>query len=787
MLFTHYLKLAFRNFKRQKSSFLINLIGLSTGLACAILIALWVQDELRTDKFHENDDRLFQVMEHQVYSDRISTTWSTPGILAQTLKEEVPDFKYVITVNWKNRYTLSKNNESLNFRGHYASPDFFNVFTFPLIEGKPNEVLNDPNALVLSESSAVKLFGSIENAVGQTVKLNHKEDLLVTGIFEDPPSYSTFQFDLILNYEKYYKENEWLSNWGSNSPPTYAILNDDIDPDAVSKKIADFIKERNEKSNVTLFLKKYSDNYLYGRYENGKPAGGRIEYVRLFSVIAIFILIIACINFMNLSTARASYRAREVGVKKAIGAERSSLITQYLSESVLIAFLSLIVAIVLVVLALPTFNNLTDKLLGLNLNPSLIVAFLILTLLTGLMAGSYPAFYLSGFNPVRVLKGTIKTSWGELWARRGLVVFQFALSIIFIVAVIVIYQQISFVQSKSLGYDRDNLLYFYTSGKIADEDQREVFIKELRKLPGVKSASSGSHDMLGQNNNTSGLTWPGKNPDERILFENVSVNYDFLETLDLELKEGRFYSEEYGSDTSKIIFNETGIKAMNLEDPIGKVIRLWDEYDLEIIGVVKDFHFQSMHNKVRPLFFWLRPDRGWVVMTRIEAGRVQDALTHIENLHESFNPGFPFEYEFVDQEYAQLYEAEQRVGVLSSYFAGFAILISCLGLFGLAAFMADRKKKEIGIRKVLGASVLNIVTLLTKDFTRLVLVAILIGLPLAWYFIDNWLDRFAYRIELNPLFFIMAGVIVLLISWLTVSSQAINSARVNPRDCLQSE
>ncbi|MEL6923827.1 MAG: ABC transporter permease, partial [Bacteroidota bacterium] len=739
MLLKHYLKMAFRNFRRHRSSFLINLTGLSTGLACALLISLWVVDELRMDQFHEKDDRLFKVMEHQKYTDRIGTTSSTPGILSRTLRAEFPDFEHVITVMWRNRFTLSKEHLNYHFNGHFVSPDFFHVFTFPLVIGDADEVLKERNACVLSVSAATKLFGSPEQAVGQIVELNHAEETMVTGIFEDPPGASSMKFDVVFNYDKFYDENEWLHNWGSNSPPSFAILKEGAHATTVSAKIADFIKTKEENSNVTLFLKKFSDHYLYGRYENGKPDGGRIEYVRLFSMIAIFILLIACINFMNLSTARASRRAKEVGVKKAVGAERQNLIGQYLSESVMVAMLSLMVAMMIVWLFLPSFNELTDKQLTLDFKAPILAGFLGITLLTGLIAGSYPALYLSSFNPVTVLKGSIQSSWGELWARRGLVVFQFTLSIIFIVSVIVIYQQIKYVQEKSMGYDRENLMIFRADGAI--DEKRSTFLQEARRIPGVKSISASSTDMLGSRNNTSGLNWPGKDPDLRILFENVSVDYGLLETMGVELKEGRFFSEEFGADTSKIIFNEAAIAVMGLENPIGETIRLWDEHDLEIVGVVKDFHFQSMHNNVRPLFFRYQPDRGWNVLARLEAGRESEAIEGIQAFYEKFNPGFPFDYQFMDQEYAELYAAEQRVSGLSRYFAGFAILISCLGLFGLAAFTADRKRKEIGIRKVLGASPLQIISLLTKDFTRLVFVAILIGLPLAWYFTSHWLER----------------------------------------------
>lgn len=782
---SHSLKLSLRNFRRHKSSFFINLIGLSTGLACTLLILLWVSDELQMDKFHANNDRLFNVMEHQQYAEDIMTTHSTPGLLAETLKEEVPEIEYAVTTTWRNSYTLSVGEQNMKAYGYDVGPDFFHIFSFELLHGQAEQVLQEPNAILLSASTAENLFGSTGQAMGQSLEVDHDEVYQVSGVFADVPAKSSFQFDMLLNFEKMKNEegNSWLRSWDSNGPHTKIMLAKGADAEQVSAKIAEFVKQRNEHSNVTLFLQPYSENYLYGRFEDGIQSGGRIEYVRLFSIIAAFILIIACINFMNLSTARASLRAKEVGVKKAIGANRGTLIRQYLTESTLIAFAAFLVAILLVVAFLPQFNLITDKDISLAISPTMALGFFGVLLLTGLLAGSYPALYLSSFKPVIVLKGEVKSSLGELWARRGLVVFQFTLSIILIVAVSVVYQQIQYVQTKNLGYDKEHLIKFSMNGRV--EDQMDAFLAEAKNLPGVANISTIGHDLIGRQNNTSGLDWPGKDPESRILFENVRVNYDLLETIGVEMKTGRSFSRQYGADTSKIILNEAAVEVMGLADPIGEQIRLWDEYDLEVIGVVRNFHFQSLHEKVNPLFFIVNPENTWTVMARLEAGQTQEGVASLQQFYEAFNPGFTFDYEFSDDDYARQYAAEQRVASLSKYFAGFAILISCLGLFGLAAFTADRKKKEIGIRKVLGASVANIVTLLTRDFTRLVLVAILLGLPIAYYITGQWLNRFAFRIDLTVWYFLIAGVLVLLISWLTVGSQAFRSANIDPKECLR--
>jgi predicted permease len=781
----HNLILIYRNFLRSKGFFFINLVGLSTGLACTLLIYLWVNDERAKDKFHEKDSRLFQVMEHQQYADEIMTTTSTPGVLSEALRDEIPEIEYAATTSWVNSFTLSIKDHNVKADGFYVGTQFFNIFSYPLLQGQADKVLADKSSIVISRELAVKLFSTDEDVIGKTVELQHEKSYQVSGVFEKVRN-SSYQFDFVLSFEALKDENPWVLNWGSNGPPTFVILHEGASAADVSEKIKDFVTTRKEQTNVTLFLKQFSDRYLYGRYENGKQAGGRIEYVRLFSIIAIFILLIACINFMNLATARASRKAKEVGIKKSVGAQRQSLIIQYISESMITALIALVVAVGIVWMLLPSFNLLTDKQIIFDItNPSLIGWLIAITMITGMLAGSYPAIFLSGFKPAAVLKGELKGSWGELWARKGLVVFQFFLSVILIVSVLVIYRQIEFVQTKNLGYKKDNLIRLPIEGKV--ETSLDAFLTEAKRIPGVISASSMGHSLLGRNNNTSGLEWEGKNPDEIVLFENVRVNYDMIETLGVEFAEGRSFSREHGTDTSAIIFNEAAIRVMGFKEPLGKVIKLWDEYNLEIIGVVKDFHFQSLHDVVNPLFFVLNPKNTWNVMIRLEGGKEKETLQALNDFYVSFNPGFTFEYKFQDVDYARQYAAEQRVASLSGYFAVFAVLISCLGLFGLAAFTAERRLKEIGIRKALGSSSANIVLLLSGDFTRMVLLSIALALPTSYWLLNQWLQRFAFHIELTPWYFVIAGTIALLIAWLTVASQAIRAAGVNPVQCLRSE
>ncbi len=781
----YYLRITLRNFLRHKVSSLINLIGLTTGLSCAFFIYLWVQDELQVNKFHEKDDRLYRVMEFQTYSNERFATNSTPGILGQNLKIDFPDIKYAATTTWIGKSLLTSGSTYFKENGFHVGEDYFNIFSYPLLAGNPDDVLKDKNSICLSKEIAIKFFGSIENAMGKTMRYEDDRDFMVTGVFENIPKNSTYIFDFVLPMQDYLDQNEWATQWGNNGPHTYVILENGAIAEDVTQKISGYIKTKEEDSNVDLFLKKYSEQYLYGRYTNGIQDGGRIEYVRLFSIIAVFILIIACINFMNLSTARASKRAHEVGVRKAIGADRNMLIRHFIGESVMITLFSMVLAYLIVLLLLPQFNVITDKSITLQLTSELLIVSLLTTITTGILAGSYPALYLTHFNPVKVLKGEIKSSAGEIWARKGLVIFQFTITIILIVGVIVIYSQTQYAFNKNLGYDQENVVFFNQDGSIYDRS--EAFFAELRRLPGVVNAAGTSHTMTSQMSNTSGLKWRDKAPEARILFENIRVNEEFQETMGMTMLTGRWFSREFGADTTKMVINEAAARVMGFtpEEAIGENILLWDEYDLEIIGVMQDFHYQSIHQEVSPAFFRLR--NTWNVAVRLEPGKEVATMGAIQELYETFAPGFIFEYEFLDKSYQELYDSELRVGTLSSYFAGFAIVISCLGLFGLASFTAERRLKEIGIRKVLGASVSNIVMMLSKDFTRLVGISILIAIPISYYFMEKWLESFAYKIDLSFWIFLGTAAISLLIAWLTVSSQALRAAHVNPSKCLKDE
>jgi putative ABC transport system permease protein len=785
-MFRHNFLITFRNFKRYKSSFFINLIGLSTGLVCVLLIYLWVSDELSIDKFHTNDQRLYQMLENVDQGTGMITRRTTAGPTAKALAEEMPEVEYAVSTTWVSDYTLSFNNKDVTGKGIYASKDYFELFSYKLIQGESNQVLADKKSIVLSKDLAVSLFGTTENVVGKILEWQHEEKYQVSGIFEKTPNNSSVQFDFLLTFEGFLDNNEWATNWFNTAPSTFLLMKEGVDIRDFNSKVADLVltKTEGKASHRTPFITRYSDVYLYSKYENGVQSGGRITYVKLFSIIALFVLVIACINFMNLSTARASRRIKEVGIKKALGAYRGTLIGQYLGESILLSFLSLVISMMIVLL--PQFSDITGKQLQIELNLSLLTWLSAVVLVTGLLAGSYPALYLSKFNPISIFKNNLSGGVGEAWVRKGLVIFQFTISIVLIISVLVVYKQIEFTQNKSLGYKKDNILIVDRNGQLGNDRKLKTFITEIQKLPGIEIAASSGHDMTGHNGGTYGVSWPEKDPEDRTEFERMAITHGMMDVLGIEMKEGRAFSEEFPSDSSKIIFNEAGIDFMGLTDPVGKVVELWGE-ERQIIGVVKNFHFESFHENVKPLFFWLSPGRTEYIMARIEKGKEQEAIQNLEKFHANFNPGFPINYRFLDSDYQELYESEERVSVLSSYFAGIAILISCLGLFGLVVFTAERRMKEIGIRKILGSSSFGIIGILSFDLTKMVVLAILIGLPVSYFIADEWLDGFAFRIALEWWFFVGAGFIALLIAWLTVSFQILKTANVNPIECWRNE
>ncbi|MDR3716842.1 MAG: ABC transporter permease [Puia sp.] len=795
-MFKSYIKIAWRNLLKDRQFTLLNLIGLSTGLACALLIFLWVGDERSVDKFHGKDSRLYQVMVNSENAGLIGTTTHTTGLLAQTLAKEMPEVEYASATSETiglNKTTLSTGDTVTKAVGQYADKDYFRMFSWHLLQGKEDQVLADKNSIVLSKDLALKLFHTTDHVLGKNVIYQHEKPYMVSGIFEDVPANSSVRFDYIIPYEQFLDERPFEKEWTNSDPSTFLVLKAGADPVLFGKKIAGFMKGKVPNSSNTLFLRRFSSGYLYGKYENGVQAGGRIEYVRLFSIIAVFILVIACINFMNLATAKASGRLKEVGIKKVVGAGRGTLILQYLGESMLMVFLALVAALGLVVFLLDPFNALTGKQLALHLDLRLVLSLLAVGLFTAFVAGSYPAIYLSGFRPVAILKGKIKSAAGELWIRKGLVVFQFALSVIFIVSVMVVYRQIAFIQNTNLGFNKDHVLSFDMDGKFSSPEEIRAFVSgmqnlltEVKNTPGVVDASSMDHESILNDYGTLNIDWEGRDPKDNPAFGNIGFNYGMIETLGMHIIAGRSFSRKLSSDSAEVIFNQAGIDRMGLKNPLGKTVNVFG-VNRKIVGIVEDFHVESLHESVMPFLLRLEPAYTNTILARIQTGQESRVIERIRTLFQQYAPGYVFDYKFLDQDYQVQYAAERRVSILSGWFAGLAVLISCLGLFGLAAFTAQKRQKEIGIRKVIGATAGNVLVLLSTDFLKLTGIALLVAFPLAWWATSQWLKGFAYRIDIGPDVFLLAGITTLLITVLTISFQAIKAAVANPVDALRSE
>ncbi len=803
----HNLKLFFRNIKKHKSTFLINLIGMSTGLACALLMAIWVVDELSMDKFHEKGNRLVQILQNLPTPNGIETEDATQGPLAKAVINEFPEVEQSATVlnnAWfeGERFLLSDGGDQFFSSAiQFASEDYFTMFTFPLLHGNPAQVLANTNSVVISEGMSNKLFQTT-NAVGKTVEWLHDEfggTYMVSGVFKELPKSSTAQFDAVFNLEVFIAQNEDLREWDDSDAQTYAVLIPNTNLTSFNAKIKNFLKTKNEHFPETYLAQPYAERYLHGNYEYGMVSGGRIQYVRLFSIIALLILVIACVNFINMATAKASTRIKEIGVKKSVGAKRKSLMVQFTAESIVTATIAMLLALVIVKLLLSQFNEISGKALTLNVSIDLLLGILLITLFTGIAAGIYPALYLSGLSVLNGLKGRLVKNFGGNFARKGLVIFQFVISVILIVSVFIVYKQMEFIQSKNLGFNKENVIWFSSGVMEANLNKTEDatgmstgdienFVGLLKNTPGVVNASNFRHTMMADFGTTTGLSWPGQNNEQDALFAQIAGGYDFIETMQIELKEGRTYSKKFQTENEKIIFNEAAIEQMGMKNPIGKVINLWGE-DREIIGIVKNFHIDKLYKKVLPVFMTLSNSNfASNIMVKMESSKETATIERIKKVYQDyFISGMPFEFDFLNENYQALYESESRVATLSKYFAGLAILISCLGLFGLAIFTAERRKKEIGIRKVLGQSAAQVTVMLSSEFAKLVLLSILIALPIAYLLANNWLSGFAYRIPLQVWYFIGAGLVALVVAMLTVGSEAIRAANRNPVNSLREE
>lgn len=780
-MFKNYIKIALRNIRKHKGYSFINIAGLAIGMACCIVIFLWVQDELSFDGFHENAKHIYRVVYEDHMTEKITRRWRNAPPLAPTLKAEFPEIMDATRFSSWGRFLVKYGEQSSKERSGFADPSFFEIFTFPFIKGDPKAALNDPNSVVITQEMAVKYFGS-EDPLDKTMNFENSVDLFVTGVIENVPHNSHIRFDFLTRFEtlhKFWDARDLMDSWDILGFGTYVFLPENANIQALNQKIAGIYEEHDPDIKLKLYLQPLNEVHLHAL-----SGGGPIIYVYVFSLIAFFVLMIACVNFMNLSTARSVKRAKEVGIRKVVGAHKRGLILQFFWESITMAFISLLLAVLLVGLLLPVFNTLSGKQLVLNLlHTEIILGLISIAVVTGLLSGIYPALFLSSFQPIKTLKDFRKS--GSSGFRKILVVFQFSLSVMLIICTIVATNQLDYIRNRNLGFDRANLLWIPSNSELAAK--YEAAKEEILRNPGVINLTHTSV-LVGTETTyeTSSVDWEGKEKDKRVKFHVVSVDYGFIETFQMEMALGRFFSKEYRTDGQNFIINEEAVRKMGLRNPVGKRVSAF-EREGTIIGVMKDFHLQSLHLEIEPIIFKLTESWRLNLIVRVNPDNIPGTISHLKRVFEKFAPSFPFEYHFMDEEFDMLYRSEYRMRELFQYFAILAIFISCLGLLGLASFMAEQRTKEIGIRKVLGASISGVVLLLSKEFIKWVLVANIVAWPVAYFAISAWLENFAYRTNVSMSIFILSGVLALVTALLTVSYQTLKAALANPVESLRYE
>ncbi|WP_316807225.1 ABC transporter permease [Pedobacter agri] len=784
------LKIALRNLWKNKGFSLINIGGLAIGLASCMLLLLYVSYEFAFDKQFKNYKTTYVAHTNMEANGKVHSWAWTPGLLAPELKAKYPSIVNAARSSYPFEQLLSYNNKKIKNRGVFADPEFLKILDYKFLSGNEVEPLKDINSVVLTQSLADKLFGN-QNPLGKIVKLDNEDGLKVEAIIEDLPANTSIKFDYLMPWKLNEKRQKWIKEqgWGSNFCLTIVQLQSSELLNQVNNDIKG-IYQRNQKGLLNeLFLHPLSKLHLYNEFENGKSVGGKIDQLRIFFILAICILLIACVNFMNLSTARSEKRAKEVGVRKAIGSSRKSLIAQFILESTLLASIGTVIAFILVEVSLPYFNSILQINLIIQYNDwKYWLVLVALVLFTGLLAGSYPAFYLSSFDPVKVLKGFNLKTGSAFSVRKILVVSQFVFAACLIICTAVIYQQLSYIKNKPIGYSQGNLIQMAAMGNLQKTNKIELLKTQLLRSGAATNVSLLSMNIDEGGNNTSNINWPGKNPNDKVLFNQRGIGYDFISTIGAKMLAGREFKVEFPGDSNKVLINEAAAKIMALENPVGTVIE-YDENKCTIIGVMKDFVAESPYQKVAPMIFnRAYHDSGGVILVRLnETQNISTSLAQIDAIVKGINTDYPVDRVFVSDSFEEKFESEKLLGTLSNWFGGFAIFISCLGLLGLALFMAEQRKKEISIRKVLGASTGNILTLLNKDFIKLVVIANLIAFPLAYIIINRWLSAFEYRISISVLPFMLALFISFIIAVLTVSIQSVKVARANPVDALKYE
>ncbi|PZP47626.1 MAG: ABC transporter permease [Pseudopedobacter saltans] len=790
-MFKNYFKTVIRSLLRNKGYAALNIFGLAIGMASTILIVLWVTNEVSMDRFYSKIDRIYTLNNRDKFSGDLWAWNTTPKILGPTVQQEIPEIEKMTRAAYAS-FLFTKGENKTVARGLYVDSSFLDILDFPIVTGNAHTALDVVNKVVITEKFAKKLFGN-DNALGQTIKIDSNDYFTVSGVLKDLPVNSSFDFDYLLPWTYLTKLNEDDKYWGNNSVKTYILAKPGVDPNVLNAKLKyvtiNHTKNTQYPANTQVFAYPLSKMYLYNNSVNGQYVAGNAITVRMFSIIAALILLIACINFMNLSTARSEKRAKEVGVRKVVGAKRYTLILQFMTESVVLSILSFLVAIILVLIALPFFNTLVGKHLSVPFGNIVFWLFAILfILITGLLAGSYPAFFLSSFSPVKVLKGTFKKPNRKVNPRSILVVIQFTFAIILIISTIIIGRQINYVQNRDKGFQQESLVYSMMKGDI---DKNYLLIRqELLNSGAVTAVTKSMSPITYQNSDGWGYSWPGSTKDdEQLDFGRFSTDADFAKTLGTKIVQGRDIDiYHYPTDSNAVLLNETAVNKMRLKNPIGTLIKNGDDEHWRVVGVVKDFIIESPTEKVGPMF--IAGPKSWfgAIHYRLNSSNnTADNLSKIEAIFKKYNPDYPFDYSFVDENYARKFVSIKRTGTLTSLFSGLTIFISCLGLFGLAAYMAEARTKEIGVRKVLGASVSGIATLLSKDFLRLVLVSILVAIPIAWYAMFQWLTGYEYHINVPIWAFFLAGFLSIMIAILTVGFLAVRAARANPTKSLRTE
>ncbi|MBS1949301.1 MAG: ABC transporter permease [Bacteroidetes bacterium] len=790
----NYFKNAFRNLWKRKGNSFLNITGLAIGIACAGLIFLWVEDEISFDQFNTKNKWIYNIRENQKYDSYIATFDATPAPLAPAMLSEIPGIANTCRIGGNSAQLISIGNKSIYASGSYVDASLFDMFSFPFVQGKAATSFSQLYSLVITETAAKKFFGNEENVIGKSVRMNNKQDYVISGVIKDIPRNSSLRFEWVAPFKIWYNQNSFAQYWGNNCLSTFVELKPNVSPASITKLLTGFIQKRERMSNAEPFLFSMNDWHLRNQFDNGKQTGGgAIEYVHLFSIIAWIILLIACINFMNLATARSEKRAKEVGVRKVLGAVKQNLIFQFISEALLMSFMAAVLAVIIIALALPSFNSLVQKNLSLELTkPIHIIALLVITLLSGLIAGSYPSLYLSSFNPVFVLKGLkLKTGSVEI-IRKGLVILQFSVSIILIISTVIIFQQIQHVKNRNLGFNKNNLLEFTTNDEF--NKNYEPIKQELLNSGVIENLALSDYAALYGGNNGDGLVWAGKPANSSVLISNRSVSPGFFSTYGIKILEGRDFveSDSVTSKKTSVIITQSLEKLMGAGTAIGKTMHYRGDTsgtEAVVVGVVNDFIYGNMYGKPDPVTFYCayNPSATQMYVHLKPTDGVEDALQKIESVIKKYNPSYPVTYQFVDDQFNKMFLNEALISKLSRVFAALAIFISCLGLFGLAAYTAERSTKEIGVRKVLGASVAGITTLLSADFLKLIVISCVIAFPLAWWIIHNWLQNYKYRIDISWWVFFAAGFAAIMIALITISFQSIKAAIANPVKSLRTE